>query len=206
MRRLLKRVALIVGWVIVAPLVIATFLAFSVSESVGQRVFIACGEILALGPTPIGTYLRKAFYWSTCTHVSADAHFLFGSMLARREVAIGPGSVIGPYSFLGYAEIGKNVLLSGRVSIISGKYQHGAPTDRAACHDIHEEHIANHIGDNTWIGAGALVLANIGANCTVGAGSVVFNDVPDNSTVIGNPARRVNIQAHSETRQAAHRA
>ena len=45
------------------------------------------------------------------------------------------------------------------------------------------------IGQNCWIGNGAMIMANIGANCIVGAGSVVSNDIPDNSIVAGNPAR-----------------
>lgn len=47
------------------------------------------------------------------------------------------------------------------------------------------------IGNNVWIGGGAIILpgVNIGDNVTVGAGSVVTNDVPSNVVVAGNPAR-----------------
>ena len=47
------------------------------------------------------------------------------------------------------------------------------------------------IGDNVFIGAGALVLGNIniGNNVTIGAGSLVINDVPDNAIVAGSPAK-----------------
>lgn len=47
------------------------------------------------------------------------------------------------------------------------------------------------VGDNVFIGAGALVLANvaIGNNCIVGANAVVTKDVPDGTIVAGNPAR-----------------
>jgi len=38
-----------------------------------------------------------------------------------------------------------------------------------------------------------VIMANIGRNCTVGAGSVVMKDVEDNTTVLGNPARKVNL-------------
>jgi len=47
------------------------------------------------------------------------------------------------------------------------------------------------VGDNTWIGPGAVIKdhINIGSNCVIGAGSVVVNDVPNGKTVKGNPAR-----------------
>lgn len=46
------------------------------------------------------------------------------------------------------------------------------------------------IGNNVWIGAGAIILANvtIGENAIVGAGSVVTKSVAANTTVVGNPA------------------
>ncbi|WP_426177643.1 sugar O-acetyltransferase [Massilia sp. TWR1-2-2] len=47
------------------------------------------------------------------------------------------------------------------------------------------------IGQNVWIGGGALILpgVTIGDNALVGAGSVVTRDVPEGVTVVGNPAR-----------------
>jgi len=47
------------------------------------------------------------------------------------------------------------------------------------------------VGNNVWIGFGAIVLpgVKIGDNCIVGGGSVVTNDIEPNSIVAGNPAR-----------------
>jgi maltose O-acetyltransferase len=49
------------------------------------------------------------------------------------------------------------------------------------------------IGDNAWLGGGAIVLpgVTVGANSVVGAGAVVTKDVPPNSVAVGNPARVV---------------
>lgn len=46
------------------------------------------------------------------------------------------------------------------------------------------------IGDNVWLGGGAIVLpgVTIGANSVVGAGAVVTRDVAPNVVVAGNPA------------------
>lgn len=47
------------------------------------------------------------------------------------------------------------------------------------------------IGDDSYIGTGAVVLpgVTIGRNAVVGAGAVVVRDVPDNVTVVGMPAK-----------------
>ncbi len=47
------------------------------------------------------------------------------------------------------------------------------------------------IGENCWIGAGAVILpgVTIGNNVVVGAGSIVTKDLPDNVVAAGNPCR-----------------
>lgn len=47
------------------------------------------------------------------------------------------------------------------------------------------------IGNNVWIGGGALILpgVTVGDDAIIGAGAVVTRDVPAGTTVAGNPAR-----------------
>ncbi|GGP58000.1 sugar O-acetyltransferase [Streptomyces calvus] len=49
------------------------------------------------------------------------------------------------------------------------------------------------IGDNVWLGGGAIVCpgVTIGDNSVIGAGAVVTKDVPANVVAVGNPARPV---------------
>jgi maltose O-acetyltransferase len=49
------------------------------------------------------------------------------------------------------------------------------------------------IGDNVWLGGGAIVLpgVTIGDNTVVGAGAVVTRDLPADVVAVGNPARVV---------------
>jgi maltose O-acetyltransferase len=49
------------------------------------------------------------------------------------------------------------------------------------------------IGDNVWLGGGVIVLGgvSIGENTVVGAGAVVTRDLPANVIAVGNPARVV---------------
>ncbi len=48
-----------------------------------------------------------------------------------------------------------------------------------------------HIGEDVWIGGGAIILpgVTIGDGAIIGAGSVVTRDVPAGVTVVGNPAK-----------------
>ena len=47
------------------------------------------------------------------------------------------------------------------------------------------------IGENCWLGAGAIVLpgVTIGDNTVIGAGSVVTKDIPSGVVAAGNPCR-----------------
>jgi maltose O-acetyltransferase len=49
------------------------------------------------------------------------------------------------------------------------------------------------IGDNVWLGGGVIVCpgVSIGENTVVGAGAVVVRDLPANVVAVGNPARIV---------------
>jgi maltose O-acetyltransferase len=50
---------------------------------------------------------------------------------------------------------------------------------------------AVHIGDNVWIGGGAIVCpgVRIGDHTTIGAGSIVVEDIPANVVAAGNPCK-----------------
>lgn len=68
-----------------------------------------------------------------------------------------------------------------------------------ATHPIHPElrkkraeyNLSIKIGNNVWIGAGAIILpgVTIGDNSVIGAGSVVKKDIPENVVAVGNPCK-----------------
>jgi virginiamycin A acetyltransferase len=198
MRKTTKRALFWICVVFVSPFILITLLESAFSNGEGEKLFCFCGEFLSLVPGMFGNYFRKGFYWAVCTGVSPNVQFNFMSLLAHRNNIIRDGTLIGAYTTIGYADIGENVLFGSKISIISGKYQHGRPSQRINGESITEEHVVIRIGNGSWIGQDAVVLANIGDNCTVAAGSVVFKDVPDNTTVMGNPARKVNIDSQVE--------
>lgn len=85
--------------------------------------------------------------------------------------------------------IGKATLLGPNVQIYCAEH-HKDAEGRQAGLEIARPVV---IGDNAWIGGGAIILGgvSIGEGAIVGAGAVVTRDVPANTTVVGNPARPV---------------
>ena len=88
------------------------------------------------------------------------------------------------YSHCFLIEIGDNVTLAPRVHILA----HDASTKNS----LGYTKIGKvSIGNNVFIGAGAIILPNteIGNDVIIGAGSIVTKSIPDNSVVCGNPAK-----------------
>lgn len=158
-----------------------------------ERILAWCKEILALVPTIVGESLRLGYYSAVCRYISPDACLMFGSMIAHRDTIIRKGVVVGVHTIIGKADIGENVLFGARVSLLSGKYQHGRPQDRRDGETMSVQYQVVTIGRNSWVGQGAIVMANVGENCTVSAGAILYKDAPDGSTFMGNPARKVNL-------------
>lgn len=82
--------------------------------------------------------------------------------------------------------IGDRVLFGPGVQIYTATH----PTDAAARRTL-ESAKPIQIGNDCWIGGGAIILPGItiGNNCVIGAGSVVTKNIPDDSLAVGNPAK-----------------
>ena len=113
-------------------------------------------------------------------HANWGGHFVhFGkniyanynlTMVDDTHIYVGDYTMFGPNVTL--ATAGHPILADLRVH----GYQYNAPI---------------HIGQNCWLGAGAIVMpgVTIGDNVVIGAGSVVTKDIPSNVVAVGNPCR-----------------
>ena len=147
-------------------------------------------HVFASIPGYPGMMLRRAFYRWTLQRCAGDVTIEFGALITQRRAALGPGVYVGPYALVGWADIGACTLIGSRASLLSGGNQHQwspdgwTPTVPTSLAQIV-------IGSRTWIGEGAILMANVGHGCMVAAGAVVSAGVPDGVMVAGNPARFV---------------
>lgn len=87
----------------------------------------------------------------------------------------------------GHIYVGDKVMIGPNVTIATASHPVNAEL-RARALQYNKD---VHIGENVWIGAGAIILpgVRIGKNSVIGAGSVVTKDIPENVVAVGNPCR-----------------
>src|SRR3990167_1079516 len=101
-------------------------------------------------------------------------------------VEIHPGAVIGKGLFIDHGMgvvIGETAILGENVTLFQGVTLGGTGKETGKRHPT--------LGTNVVVGTGAKVLGNItiGDNSYIGANAVVIKDVPTNATVVGVPGR-----------------
>lgn len=112
----------------------------------------------------------------------------------------GDGIIIGEHTFVnfnctfldgGLITIGNHVLIGPNVQIYTPQH----PMDYLERRETKERSLPVTIGDDCWIGGGAIILpgVSIGDRCIIGAGSVVTKNIPSDSVAVGNPARVTKI-------------
>lgn len=115
------------------------------------------------------------------------------------SVFIGSGASIHPRcqinAYLSSITIGSNVMIAPGCALYP--YDHGCLPDQPIRRQPLRSKGPIIIGDEAWIGFGAIILGGvrIGKGAAVGAGSVVTHDVPDGAIVVGNPARMIKKRA-----------
>ncbi len=136
--------------------------------------------------------------WSVFFH--RIAHFLYQvgipviprliSQISRflTGIEIHPGATIGKGFFIDHGAgvvIGETTVIGDNVTIYQGVTLGGTGKEKGKRHPT--------VGNNVIIGAEAIVLGNIniGDNSRIGAGALVTRSVCPNCTVVGNPARVV---------------
>ena len=181
-KHLLKRLVFGACLIVVSPMILAVWIEDRIR---GDAVFVFLNQLLALIPGLIGTYLRGAYYYGSLEECSWQIHVGFGSVFTYRGASVGKLVSMGAYCVIGHARIEDHVMMASRISIPSGRRQHVDESGRLSS-EPRFENVG--IGRGSWIGEGAIIMANIGEHSIVSAGAVVVNDMPRASLVAGNPA------------------
>jgi len=126
-----------------------------------------------------GFYKRKLYFIARL--ISQISRFFTG-------IEIHPGAKIGRRFFIDHGMgvvIGETCEIGNNVTVFQGVTLGGTGKEKGKRHPT--------INDNALIATGAKVLGSItiGENSKVGAGAVVLSDVPPNSTVVGIKGRVV---------------
>lgn len=146
-------------------------------------------QLMSLWPGWFGNYLRKGFYVLSLRRCSPDCTVSFGTIFSTPECEIGRKVYIGAYCVISDSTIGDGTLIGSHVHLISGKHAHGFEASDVPIRLQRTARSEIRIGGNSWIGNGAIVMADVGQGSVVGAGSIVTKEIPDDSVAVGNPAK-----------------
>ena len=120
-------------------------------------------------------------------------HYFLARLISEKAkrktgIEIHPGAKIGKRLFIDHGfgvVIGETAIIGDNVTIYHGVTLGGTGKEKGKRHPT--------IENNVMIGASAKVLGNIviGENSKIGAGAIVLNDIPKNVTAVGVPAKIV---------------
>ncbi len=110
-----------------------------------------------------------------------------GTIRTGRRVSFGPACLI--YETRGGLTIGDNTMLGGGVKISGVSHGYQDPCLPMRDQPTSDEPVV--IGDDVWIGMGAIILpgVEVGRGAIIGAGSVVTKSIPPYSVGYGTPFR-----------------
>jgi virginiamycin A acetyltransferase len=153
------------------------------------KAFAGWSQAFSLLPGLTGEYLRAAFYRLVLPEFGENARITFGTIFSHPTATVGRSVYVGAFCALGDVALERDVLIASHVSIANGKSQHGI--DRLDVPIREQPGVWSRvtIGEDSWIGDRAVVLADVGRHCVIGAGSVVTQPIPDYAIAVGVPAR-----------------
>ena len=185
----MKQLARLIALICVLPIACCYWCASAALKP--DRAFPGFSQYLSLFPGTTGVYMRRAFYRLVLPRCDEDACISFGTVFSHATACIGRKVYVGVGCMLGDVTLEDDVLIGSHVSVINGSRQHGIDRLDVPVREQKGEYPRVTIGQDSWIGDRAIVMADVGKHCVVGAGSVVTKPVPDYAIVVGNPARIV---------------
>jgi virginiamycin A acetyltransferase len=190
-----KRVAQFIANILVIPMLISYWVR---SKLFGRdRALQGSTQALAVVPGIAGRYIRRAFLARVLSRCDRTATIEFGSTFSHVEASVGEYVYIGPNCNIGFAQIERGVLLGPGVQILSGPRTHGIDDLTKPIHEQPIERRLVRIGRGSWIGTGAIIMADVGSGSVIGAGAVVTKPIPEGVVATGVPARVVRNRGQS---------
>lgn len=187
MRELLKTAAFGAATVVALPALVSYWIRAAIMGR--DRALEGSSQALSLVPGVIGQYVRRAFYARVLARCHASVTIEFGTLFSKADAELDEHVYIGPRCHLGLVHLERDVLLGPAVQIPSGARTHGTGDTSVPIREQVGVRTCVRIGAGSWIGGGAVVLADIGRDSVIGAGAVVTEVMPDCVLAAGVPAR-----------------
>jgi virginiamycin A acetyltransferase len=199
MKKALKTCARIAATVFLAP----EFLSYWIRSRVlgRDRALEGSTQFLSLIPGIVGQVFRRAFLTQVLESCHPDSTVEFGTIFSKAGTRIEENVYIGPRCHIGLVHLERDVLIAAGVHIPSGPMTHGTADLSRPIQEQPGVLQQIRIGAGTWVGSGAVILADVGRECVIGAGAVVTKPIPDRVLAAGVPARVVRSrdpQSHPE--------
>ena len=184
---LLYLLAVLTGAIVLYSLLVAVFFRAEIASAMAKdpagRSYL---EVLTLYPGLHSIVLHRLAHSLFVLNIPYLPRFISQAMRFFTGIQIHPGARIGKGLFIDHGMgivIGETAVIGDDVLLYQGVTLGGTGKEKGKRHPT--------IGNSVVIGGGAKVLGNItiGDNSYVGANAVVVKNVPANSTVVGVPGR-----------------
>jgi acetyltransferase-like isoleucine patch superfamily enzyme len=197
-RDVLKAVARALATLAVTP----SLLSYAVRRPLLGRDRALEGSSQALGLVPglVGDYMRRAFLSQVLDGCANSVTVQFGTLFSQAGARLDAHVYVGPRCHLGLVHLEQDVLLAAGVHVPSGGATHGIDDPDQPIRDQPGIRQRVRIGEGTWVGSAAVVMADVGKHCVIGAGSVVTRPIPDYSVAAGVPAKVIRSRQPQDTR------
>ncbi len=164
---------------------------YGVVQYLGQLFGWLCNNLLHKGQVEhVALAFRRGIWKGRSLAVGRNV-IIRGNVTIRHpeKIIVGDNTSINEYCHIwggGGVSIGRNTLIAAHVVITSQTHDSNATMFNKT--KIEAPVI---VGDNVWIGSGAIILPGItiGNNTIIGAGSVVTRNIPSNVVAAGIPAK-----------------
>lgn len=155
----------------------------------GLLGFATVGHALSLVPGRAGIGIRRAWYEMSLEACGRGLVVEFLAAFRTSRTRVGNHCHIGLGSWIGWAEIGDDVITGNHVTILSGRKQHGR--ERFDVPMRLQEGVAEkvRIGSDVWVGSRVIIAAEVSRGTIIGAGAVVTKTFPELSILAGVPAQ-----------------
>lgn len=135
-----------------------------------------------------GVLLRQAFYKRTLQECGDNLRVHYGAYFVYPNIRVGQNCTVEEYSIVSLCDLGNDVIIAARVSIMSGGNHHEVDDLNLKFVDslLPLKHIS--IASNVWIGTHAVIMNDVAEGCVIGAGAVLTRKYEQNMIIAGIPA------------------